>query len=160
MDWRFQMPSFRFPLRLGILWLLWGAGSAPGQAIQTPVRASWTEESSTTATLLWDRPAAGRGTVRYGLTTNYTHVARDGGGVWRHLVVLRGLEPGARYFYEASSTDANAPMAAGVPAITIGGGGKGGRAHSLDEWVDMEKAGGVKGMSVGLAAILAVAGVD
>ncbi len=105
MDWRFQMPSFRFPLRLGILWLLWGAGSAPGQAIQTPVRASWTEESSTTATLLWDRPAAGRGTVRYGLTTNYTHVARDGGGVWRHLVVLRGLEPGARYFYEASSTD-------------------------------------------------------
>ncbi len=62
--------------------------------------------------------------------------------------------------YEASSTDANAPMAAGVPAITIGGGGKGGRAHSLDEWVDMEKAGGVKGMSVGLAAILAVAGVD
>ena len=122
MDWRFQMPSFRFPLRLGILWLLWGAGSAPGQAIQTPVRASWTEESSTTATLLWDRPAAGRGTVRYGLTTNYTHVARDGGGVWRHLVVLRGLEPGARYFYEASSTDANAPMAAGVPAITIGAG--------------------------------------
>ena len=62
--------------------------------------------------------------------------------------------------YEASSTDSNAPMALGVPAITIGGGGKGGRAHSLDEWVDMEKSGGVKGMSVGLAAILAVAGVD
>jgi len=61
--------------------------------------------------------------------------------------------------YDASSTDANAPMAVGVPAITIGGGGKGGRAHSLDEWIDVEKSGGVKGMSVGLAAVLAVAGV-
>jgi acetylornithine deacetylase/succinyl-diaminopimelate desuccinylase-like protein len=62
--------------------------------------------------------------------------------------------------YDASSTDANAPMAVGVPAITIGGGGKGGRAHSLDEWIDVEKSGGVKGMSVGLAAVLAVAGVN
>lgn len=62
--------------------------------------------------------------------------------------------------YEASSTDANAPMALGIPAITIGGGGKGGRAHSLDEWIDVEKADGVRGMSVGLAAVLAVAGVN
>ena len=62
--------------------------------------------------------------------------------------------------FEASSTDANAPMAVGVPAITIGGGGQGGRAHSLDEWIDVEKTAGVKGMSVGLAAILAVAGVQ
>ena len=46
----------------------------------------------------------------------------------------------------------------GIPVVENGG--KGGRAHSLDEWVDMEKSGGVKGMSVGLAAILAVAGVD
>lgn len=62
--------------------------------------------------------------------------------------------------FEASSTDANAPMALGVPAITIGGGGKGGRAHSLDEWIDVEKAEGVRGMSVGLAAVLATAGVN
>jgi tripeptide aminopeptidase len=62
--------------------------------------------------------------------------------------------------YQASSTDSNAPMALGIPAITIGGGGKGGRAHSLDEWIDVEKEGRAKAMSVGLAAILAVAGVD
>lgn len=62
--------------------------------------------------------------------------------------------------YDASSTDANAPMALGIPAITIGGGGKGGRAHSLDEWIDVEKSGDVRGMSVGLAAILAAAGMN
>ena len=67
---------------------------------------------------------------------------------------------GYRPQYEASSTDANAPMALGVPAITIGGGGKGGRAHSLDEWLDVEKAESVRGMIVGLAAVLAAAGVN
>lgn len=62
--------------------------------------------------------------------------------------------------YDASSTDANAPMALGIPAITIGGGGKGGRAHSLDEWIETDKPEGVRGMSVGLAAILAAAGMN
>jgi acetylornithine deacetylase/succinyl-diaminopimelate desuccinylase-like protein len=60
----------------------------------------------------------------------------------------------------ASSTDANAPMALGIPAVTIGSGGSGGRAHSVEEWIDVEKGASVKGMSVGLAAILAAAGVD
>jgi tripeptide aminopeptidase len=36
----------------------------------------------------------------------------------------------------ASSTDANVPMALGIPAITIDGGGLGGGAHSLGEWYD------------------------
>jgi tripeptide aminopeptidase len=34
----------------------------------------------------------------------------------------------------ASSTDANIPISMGIPAICLGGGGKGGGAHSLDEW--------------------------
>ena len=33
-----------------------------------------------------------------------------------------------------SSTDSNVPISMGIPAITIGGGGTSGRAHSLDEW--------------------------
>lgn len=33
-----------------------------------------------------------------------------------------------------SSTDSNVPMALGIPAITIAGGGNGGGAHSPDEW--------------------------
>lgn len=60
----------------------------------------------------------------------------------------------------ASSTDANAPMAKGIPAITIGSGGTGGRAHSLEEWIDVEQDASVRGMSVGLAAVLAAAGLD
>jgi tripeptide aminopeptidase len=36
----------------------------------------------------------------------------------------------------ASSTDANIPISLGIPAVTIDGGGKGGAAHSLDEWYD------------------------
>lgn len=41
-----------------------------------------------------------------------------------------GLEPSLG----RSSTDSNIPIAAGIPAVTIGGGGAGGGAHSLDEW--------------------------
>jgi len=62
--------------------------------------------------------------------------------------------------HEDSSTDSNVPMSLGVPAVTIGAGGKGGRAHALDEWIDVEKGESLKGMQVGLAALLAVAGVE
>ncbi|HEX5376967.1 MAG TPA: M20/M25/M40 family metallo-hydrolase [Phenylobacterium sp.] len=62
--------------------------------------------------------------------------------------------------HETSSTDSNVPMSLGVPAVTIGSGGTGGRAHALDEWIDVEKASSVKGMQVGLAALLGVAGVN
>lgn len=53
----------------------------------------------------------------------------------------------------ASSTDANVPMAKGVPAITIGGGGKGEGAHSLQEAFD--ERGSVQGTR--RAILLAVA---
>jgi tripeptide aminopeptidase len=36
----------------------------------------------------------------------------------------------------ASSTDANVPIALGIPAITIDGGGEGAGSHSLGEWYD------------------------
>jgi tripeptide aminopeptidase len=36
----------------------------------------------------------------------------------------------------AGSTDANIPISLGIPSITVGGGGTGGAAHSLDEWFD------------------------
>lgn len=58
----------------------------------------------------------------------------------------------------ASSTDSNMPISLGIPAVTIGSGGSGGRAHALDEWIDVSKPESVKGMAVGLAALLAVAG--
>ena len=36
--------------------------------------------------------------------------------------------------FSISSTDSNIPIAMGIPAITIGRGGRGGKAHSADEW--------------------------
>lgn len=57
----------------------------------------------------------------------------------------------------ASSTDSNIPISLGVPAVTIGSGGKGGRAHALDEWIDVSKPESVRGMGVGLAALIAMA---
>lgn len=58
----------------------------------------------------------------------------------------------------ASSTDSNIPISLGIPAVTIGSGGSGGRAHSVEEWIDVSKPESLKGMAVGLAALLAMAG--
>ena len=94
-------------------------------------------------TLIGDRPAGG------------TALDSD---IVRHAtaaVAAHGFKPR----HVASSTDANIPMALGIPAIKIGSGGSGGRAHSLEEWIDVEKAASLQGMAATLTAILAVAGV-
>ncbi len=61
--------------------------------------------------------------------------------------------------WETSSTDANIPISRGIPAFAIGrsSGGKSGRAHSLDEWTDVEKTQGVKDFEVAAAMILSIA---
>src|SRR5690606_10955277 len=54
---------------------------------------------------------------------------------------------------DCASTDANVPLAAGLPAVAIGAGGKGGDAHAPSEWLCPE------GRALGLqriALILAV----
>ncbi len=43
---------------------------------------------------------------------------------------------GTRSRLERSSTDANIPLSQGIPAIAIGGGGKGSGSHTLAEWYD------------------------
>ncbi len=70
-------------------------------------------------------------------------------------LVAHGFSPS----FEASSTDANIPMSLGIPAIKIGSGGTGGRGHSLEEWIDVAPEASVRGMTAGLATVLAVAGV-
>ncbi|MHB1204988.1 MAG: M20/M25/M40 family metallo-hydrolase [Rhodospirillaceae bacterium] len=69
---------------------------------------------------------------------------------------------GYKVSYQWSSTDSNIPMNLGVPAITIGRGGpdKGGRSHSLDEWVDVEKGPMVKAITTSLSIILGAAGME
>ena len=52
--------------------------------------------------------------------------------IQRALAVTRFL--GRQPQLGAASSDANLPIAAGIPAVTIGRGGTGGGAHSLGEW--------------------------
>ena len=92
--------------------------------------------------LIGDRPA--------GQTPADSEIVRTADAIIR----VKGLEPRPSY----SSTDSNMPMSLGIPAVTIGSGGKGGRSHSLDEWIDVEKAASLHGMSVGLGILLATAG--
>jgi di/tripeptidase len=69
---------------------------------------------------------------------------------------------GYKVNYQWSSTDSNLPMSLGIPAITIGrmAPDKGGRSHSLDEWIDVEKEPMVKAMATSLSIILAVTGLE
>jgi acetylornithine deacetylase/succinyl-diaminopimelate desuccinylase-like protein len=55
-----------------------------------------------------------------------------------------------------SSTDANVPMALGIPSIAMGVGGDSGGIHTLDEWYSNE--GGALGVERGLLVVLAAAG--
>ncbi len=71
------------------------------------------------------------------------------------VVKAFGLTPN----YSTSSTDSNVPMNMGIPAVTIGRGGPGGRAHAPDEWTDVERKGSVEAVKVAMTVILAVAGV-
>jgi tripeptide aminopeptidase len=43
---------------------------------------------------------------------------------------------GNRSRIERSSTDANIPLSLGIPAVSLGGGGTGGGAHTASEWYD------------------------
>ena len=58
---------------------------------------------------------------------------------------------------ERSSTDANIPLSLGLDAISIGAGGNGGGAHSLQEWYD--PAGREMGLQRALLTLLGVSGV-
>ncbi|HKS68016.1 MAG TPA: M20/M25/M40 family metallo-hydrolase [Candidatus Acidoferrales bacterium] len=54
------------------------------------------------------------------------------------LDVIREIDSflGNQSRIEHSSTDANIPLSLGIPAISLGGGGTGGGAHTASEWYD------------------------
>ncbi len=60
----------------------------------------------------------------------------------------------------ASSTDSNMAMSAGVPAITIGTGAGGGRAHAVDEYLNVARDDFIRGLSAGLILVLRAAELD
>ncbi len=65
---------------------------------------------------------------------------------------------GNRSRLERSSTDANIPLSQGIPAIAIGGGGKGSGSHTLGEWYDAQ--GRELGLKRVLLTSLALAGLQ
>jgi tripeptide aminopeptidase len=56
------------------------------------------------------------------------------------------------------STDANVPISLGIPALTMGSGGSGGGAHSLEEWFDTTDSW--RGTQWVLLTVLSLAGVQ
>jgi acetylornithine deacetylase/succinyl-diaminopimelate desuccinylase-like protein len=72
------------------------------------------------------------------------------------VVTAFGMNPR----FEISSTDSNVPMNMGIPAVTIGRGGPGGRAHAPDEWTDVERKGAVRAVETAMTIILMVAGTS
>lgn len=65
---------------------------------------------------------------------------------------------GNRSRRERSSTDANIPLSMGIPAISLGAGGRSGGAHTLDEWYD--PAGRELGLQRVALTVLGVAGLE
>ena len=94
-------------------------------------------------TQIGNRPA---GTTAHGTTIVEASVA---------AIKAYGFEPE----FSASSTDANIPMSLGIPAVKFSHGGVGGRAHSIEEWVDVEPELNLRGQNAGLLALVATAGV-
>jgi tripeptide aminopeptidase len=65
---------------------------------------------------------------------------------------------GNRSRLERSSTDANIPLSLGIPAVALGGGGKGGGSHTPEEWYD--PAGREVGLKRLFLTAVALAGIE
>ena len=85
-----------------------------------------------------------------GQTPSEAPLLRAAVAATRHL----GAEP----LLTASSTDANVPMSLGIPAVTVGGGGEAGQAHTTDEWY--RNVRGVEGVQRALYTVLLAAGAQ
>jgi tripeptide aminopeptidase len=78
----------------------------------------------------------------------------------RILKVVRAVDAQLRIptRIQRASTDANVPLSLGLQALTLGGGGTGGGAHTLHEWYD--PANRELGLKRILLSVLALAGVS
>jgi tripeptide aminopeptidase len=88
--------------------------------------------------------------------------SRPGGELPANSPLLAALRSADEYVgnqsrAERSSTDANVPLANGIDAISIGAGGTGGGAHSLQEWY--EPAGRELGLKRVLLTLLGASGL-
>ena len=83
---------------------------------------------------------------------------RDSAIVQTAAAVVRAMGLTPRFSF--GSTDANLPISLGIPAITVDSGGRGGRAHSLDEWIDVDKSSSLQGIRSALILVLTLAGME
>jgi tripeptide aminopeptidase len=88
--------------------------------------------------------------------------SRPGGELSANSALLAALRAADEYLgnqsrIERSSTDANVPLSNGIEAVSIGAGGIGGGAHSLQEWY--EPAGREMGLKRALLTLLGVSGL-
>jgi di/tripeptidase len=87
---------------------------------------------------------------------------RPSGELSEELPLIQRSMAAAKYFGEEprvtrGSTNSNIPISKGIPAVTIGRGGKGGNAHSLKEWwLDVD---GHIAIQLALLTVLAEAGI-
>jgi acetylornithine deacetylase/succinyl-diaminopimelate desuccinylase-like protein len=81
--------------------------------------------------------------------------SRPGGQLPEDSVLLKTVQAvdsylGIRSRVDCASTDANVPLSMGLPAVSIGAGGQGGGAHTVQEWYSPE------GRETGLRRILLI----
>lgn len=116
------------------------------QAVDTENHARSTKEGKiiVDAKLVGDRPA--------GQTDRKSDIVQFATAAY----TAHGIKPD----YRTSSTDSNMPMSLKIQALTMPRADKGGRNHSLDEWVDVEKEGNHKVKQIGLTTILAMSGLE
>ena len=111
---------------------------------------------------------AARSTARGPLTVEITPIGdRPSGKTPPDSPVLRQVAAAMRAHgktvqWNTSSTDSNIPISLGIPAFTIAAysGDRGGNAHALDEWVDVEPAQSAQDFALALTILLSVAEME
>lgn len=87
---------------------------------------------------------------------------RPSGELTQEIPLIQRAMAAATYFGEKpitgrGSTNSNIPISKGIPAVTIGRGGKGGNAHALNEWWYDEE--GYKAVQMALLTLVSEAGM-
>jgi acetylornithine deacetylase/succinyl-diaminopimelate desuccinylase-like protein len=95
-----------------------------GAEVENKFRAASGQKVTAEAKLVGNRPA--------GVTAE--------GNALVQAALAAARKTGHQPSLTTSSTDSNLPISLGIPAITIGGGGRSDNAHSLDEWFEPEGA--------------------
>ncbi len=91
---------------------------------------------------LCHQSAADASTPTHAIRCSHTILGMRPGGALdvRHPLVMLAArattESGQQPTSASASSDANIPLSYGIPAITIGAGGRGDGAHTLEEWYD------------------------